>query len=196
MERALTLVASGTLTISLAHGNKGAVTLPRTFNPYSGKESMRQTGFSDAAWGKATRGYATSICALTNARFHAIVTEAQKYAKPTRGHNRASDATEIIDVDEGDERACLVENSDSDQDCNVLKKKKSLSISLTRSFRIYTSTVCRHLRLVLFVVISSCSICCLSLLSFCFLALHHHFQIQLWLRLAQALCSICCAWDT
>ena len=33
--------------------------------------------------------------------------------------NRASDHTEVIDVDADNERACLVDNSDSDSDCNV-----------------------------------------------------------------------------
>ena len=122
MERALTLVATGTLTVAMAHGSKGkAVALPQTLNVSSGKESMRQTGFSDAAWGKATRGYATSIQSLTNVKVDAIVKAAQAFAKPTRAHNRASDPMEVIDVDV----ACLVDNSDSDSDCNV---SKSLSL--------------------------------------------------------------------
>jgi hypothetical protein len=131
VERALTLVATSTLTVALAHASKGkAVTLPRTLNPSTGKESMRQTGFSDVAWGKATRGYATSIRSLTNIKFDAIVTAAQAFTKPTRAHNRTSDPTEIIDVDADNERACLVDNSDSgDSDCNV--SKFSLFTNLT-----------------------------------------------------------------
>ena len=122
MEQALTLVATGTLTVAMAHGSKGkAVALPRTLNVSSGKESMRQTGFSDAAWGKATRSYATSIHSLTHVKFDAIVKAAQAFAKPTRAHNRTSDATEVIDVDEFNERACLVDNSDEDSNCIVLK---------------------------------------------------------------------------
>ena len=125
MERALTLVATGTLTVAMAHAGKGkSVALPRTVNPSSGKESMRHTGFSDAAWGKATRGYATSIRSLTNAKFDVIVKEAQPFTKPTRAHNRVSDATEVIDVDADNERACLVDNdsdvdsSEADDTCN------------------------------------------------------------------------------
>ena len=116
------MVATGTLTVAMAHGSKGkAVALPRTLNVSSGKESMRQTGFSDAAWGKATRGYATSIQSLTNVKVDAIVKAAQAFAKPTRAHNRTSDATEVIDVDhdEYNKRACLVDNSDEDSDCTV-----------------------------------------------------------------------------
>jgi uncharacterized cupredoxin-like copper-binding protein len=123
MERALTLVATSTLTVAMAHSSKGkAVSLPRTLNLSTGKESTRQTGFSDASWGKATRGYATSISSLSKVKFEAIVKEAQVFAKPTRAHNRNSDPTDVIDVDVDDERACLVDNSDSesDSDCNVL----------------------------------------------------------------------------
>jgi hypothetical protein len=127
VERALTLIATGTLTVVMARASKGkAVTLPRTLNLSTGKESMRQTGFSDAAWGKATRGYATSVRSLTNVKYDAIVAAAQPFTKPTRAHNRTSDPSEVIDVD-ADERACLVDNSDSDDakedsvdDCNVL----------------------------------------------------------------------------
>ena len=117
MERALTLVASGTLTIAMAQGARGkTITLPRTLNPSTGKESIRQTGFSDTAWGKATHSYAKSARALPKAKFDTIVEEARAYVKPTRARNRTTDATEIIDVDE-DERACLVDNSDSDEEC-------------------------------------------------------------------------------
>jgi hypothetical protein len=122
VERALTLVATGTLTVAMACASKGkAVTLPRTLNMSTGKESMRQTGFSDVAWGKATRGYATSIRSLTNIKFDVIVTAAHVFTKPTRAHNKTSDPTEVIDVDADNERACLVDNSDSedDADCNV-----------------------------------------------------------------------------
>ena len=92
MERALTLVATGTLTVVLSHASKGkAVMLPRTLNMSTGKELMRQTGFSDVAWGKATRGCATSIRSLTNSKFEAIVAAAQPFTKPTRTHNRSSD---------------------------------------------------------------------------------------------------------
>jgi hypothetical protein len=128
VERALTLVATGTLTVAMAHGiSKGkAVALPRTLNLSTGKESMRQTGFSDAAWGIVTRSYATSVSGLSNAKFDVIVTAAQAFMKPTRAHNNLKTSAEVIDVDVDNERACLVDNSDSepelaDSDCNVLR---------------------------------------------------------------------------
>jgi hypothetical protein len=114
VERALTLVATGTLTIAMAQAARGkTVTLPRTLNLSTGKESMRQTGFSDTAWGKASRSYAKSARAFSKAKFDAVIEEARVFVKPTCAHNRTTDATEIIDVDE-DERGCLVDNSDSD----------------------------------------------------------------------------------
>ena len=116
MERALTLVATGTLTVAMAQAARGkTISLPRTLNLSTGKESMRQTCFSDTAWGKATRGYAKWARALSKAKFAVIIEEAHVFVKPTRAHNRTTDATEVIDVDK-DERGCLIDNSDSELD--------------------------------------------------------------------------------
>ena len=72
-------LATGTLTIEMAHASKGkTIPLPRTVNRSTGKESMRQTGFSDIAWGKATRSYAISAQSLANTKFDAIVKKRPK----------------------------------------------------------------------------------------------------------------------
>ena len=113
------LVAAGTLTVSLARAGRGkTISLPRTFNLSTGKESMRQTGFSDVAWGKATRSYATSACSLTNSKFDAIVQAAQDFMKPVRARNKTAGTVETINIDDDDddERAHLVDNSESDSD--------------------------------------------------------------------------------
>lgn len=113
----------------MARASKGkTVTLPRTLNHSTGKESMRQTGFSDTAWGKATRGYAKSARGLANTKFEAIVKDAQEFMKPIRARNR--DPTEVIDIDDDDddERACLVDNSGSEAECTWFS---SFMISLT-----------------------------------------------------------------
>jgi hypothetical protein len=89
------------------------ITLPKTLNRSTGKDSRRQTGFSDISWGEASRNYAKSARTLTKAKFDVIVKEAQEFVKPIRARNRTTDA-EVIDVDHVDERACLVDNSDSD----------------------------------------------------------------------------------
>ena len=77
---------------------------------------MRQTGFSDVAWGKVTRGYATSARSLANVKFEAIIQDTKEFLKPIRSRNKSSEALDIIDVDdeEDDERAHLVDN-DSDE---------------------------------------------------------------------------------
>jgi hypothetical protein len=68
------------------------VPLPRILNLSTGRESMRQTGFSDAAWGNTTRSYAKSAHALPRAKFEAIVKAAQVYMKPGR-RNLSTGAT-------------------------------------------------------------------------------------------------------
>jgi hypothetical protein len=89
---------------------------------------MRQTGFSDTTWGKATRGYAKSACALANTKFEAIIKDAQEFMKPIRARNR--DPMEVIDINDDNERGCLVDNSNSEAECMWFS---SFMISLTRS---------------------------------------------------------------
>ncbi|KAM6503850.1 hypothetical protein JOM56_000793 [Amanita muscaria] len=122
VERALTLVANEILTIQVARASKGKpISIPRTANLSSGKESMRQTGFSEVAWGKATRGYAKSAASLTKLKFDFIVQDAEESMKPIRARNKTT-ATISID-DDDDERAHLVDNSDeSDVECMLLSR--------------------------------------------------------------------------
>ena len=101
----------------MARASKGkTVTLPRTLNHSTGKESMRQTGFSDTAWGKATRGYAKSARVLANIKFETIVKDAQEFMKPIRARNRDTEVI-VVDDDDDDERACLIDNSGSETEC-------------------------------------------------------------------------------
>ena len=96
------------------------VNLPKTMN-LTTKESMCQTGFSDVAWGKATHNYAKSARSLLNAKFDIIIKEAREFMKPICGC-KTTQATEVIDVDEDDEWACLVNNSDDESDqCKLFK---------------------------------------------------------------------------
>ena len=113
MERALTLVATGTLTIEMVRSSKGKmIPLPQTINQSTGKESTCQTGFSDVAWGKATRSYATSARSLAIVKFDAIIQDAKEFLKPTRSRNKSTEALDIINIDEeDDERAHLVDNN-------------------------------------------------------------------------------------
>lgn len=114
------MVATGTLTIAMTHAAKGrSITLPRTLNVSTGKDSTRQTGFSDTAWGKASRSYARSASGLSKSRFNAIIEDARVFAKPVRALNRGggtSGATRTDNVvdEEDDKRGCLIYNSESD----------------------------------------------------------------------------------
>jgi hypothetical protein len=117
VERALTLIATETLTISMARASKGkAVTLPWTLNISTGKESARQTGFSDATWGKVTCSYAKSASSFTNTKFDAIVQDARPFVNPKSTRSK-TEAKEVIEIDDDDdERGNLVDNSDNDND--------------------------------------------------------------------------------
>jgi hypothetical protein len=119
VERALTLVATGTLTIEMARASKGkSIPLPRTVNFSTGKESKRQTGFSDIAWGKATRAYTISARSLANVKFDTIIQEAKDTMKRIRSRNKTStEGKEVINIDDDadDERANLVDNSDDSE---------------------------------------------------------------------------------
>jgi hypothetical protein len=92
VERALKLVATGTLTIAMAQVPRGEpIAIPRTFNRTNGKKSSRPTSFSDIAWHKASRAYAKSARALSEAKFDAIVEDALAFVKPTRAPNSSAD---------------------------------------------------------------------------------------------------------
>lgn len=146
MERALTLVATGTLKISMVQGagaRSKITSLPRTLNLSTGKESTRQTGFSDTAWGRESRGYTKSARSLSKARFDAIIKDARVYVRPNRAH-KAVEAKDVINIDDDDDiRGCLVDrggDSGSDKEC----KSSSLShffLNLTYIIRIYVSIV-------------------------------------------------------
>ncbi|KAH9166464.1 hypothetical protein EDB89DRAFT_1910690 [Lactarius sanguifluus] len=116
VERALTLIETGMVTTKTPRAARGkTLTLPKTLNYSTGKDSTRQTGFSDAIWGKATRNYTKSARSLTKAKFDVIIKEARVFMKPTRTRTaKAGSSREVIDVDDYDIRACLVANSDSD----------------------------------------------------------------------------------
>ena len=114
MERALTLIATGTLTIVMAYASRGkAVNLPQTLNFSTGKDSMHQTSFSNAAWGKATHSYAKSASSLTTAKFNAIIQDAQPFVNPklTCAHSKTK-AKSLNISNNKDEWGCLVENLD------------------------------------------------------------------------------------
>ena len=107
----------------MAHASKGkAVTLPQTLNLSTGKESMHQTGFSNAIWGKVTCSYTKSASSFTNTKFGAIVQDAWPFMnlKSTRSKTGAKEVIEINN-DDDNEWGNLVDNSDNDnnEDCKL-----------------------------------------------------------------------------
>jgi hypothetical protein len=133
VERALTLIANGTLTVAVARASRGkTVILPRSFNNFTGRESTRDTAFNDAMWGKATRFYMKSACKIPQDKFNLIIERAQEY-KPNRAR-KTNEVVEVIESDDDDERACIV-ISDGDDDYHC-KFSPFFATSLTYLFRI------------------------------------------------------------
>src|ERR1700728_3864094 len=82
VERALTLFATGTITIETIRMAKGkTISLPKTLNYSMGKVSNRQTGFNDATWGKSTRSYVIGINNLSDDMFELIICHAKEFVK-------------------------------------------------------------------------------------------------------------------
>jgi hypothetical protein len=115
VERALTLIADGTLTIDVARAsNSKTVTLPSCVNPRTGRESKTETGFNLSTWGAITNDYTKSALALNKDKFDAIVQDAQLYnIKQNHARKLRKEVDEVTETGEG-ERACLVSESDDD----------------------------------------------------------------------------------
>ncbi|KAI9448605.1 hypothetical protein BJY52DRAFT_1193317 [Lactarius psammicola] len=86
VERALTLVATGTVTIEMAHAARG-----------------KSTGFSEAAQGKATHGYAKSARSLVKVKFNQVISDAQEFVKHTRTQSKTVKGEEVADDDDDDD---------------------------------------------------------------------------------------------
>jgi len=116
------LITTGTLTIAVAHASKGkTITLPCTLNYFTSKELMHQTGFNDAAWGKATHSYTTSMQSLIKVKFNEIIQGAQPFMnlKSNHAHSKMTEGTEVIEINDDDEQACLLVISDDDGNCKL-----------------------------------------------------------------------------
>ena len=123
MERALLLIASGTLTIATACEAKDKanwIILPLTFNCATAKESAHPTGFNDTMWGKATHSYIVTARSLMNAKFDVILQQTKPFInlKLKAARNKTTEAIKVIKIDDDDTCACLVDNSD-DNECKL-----------------------------------------------------------------------------
>ena len=115
MERALSLILTGTLTVVMAHAAKGKkLTLPRILNLSTGKGLTWHTEFSDKAWGKETQGFAKLACGLTKAKYDIILEEALEAARQSLKGDFTTSASAVTGTGDDDEHACLVLDTDSD----------------------------------------------------------------------------------
>jgi len=68
--------------------------------------------------------YVKSACSLSNVKFNAIVQAAQPFVtlKPDCIRNKATEAMEVISIDDDDDdkQAHLVYNSDDNEECKLL----------------------------------------------------------------------------
>jgi hypothetical protein len=117
VERALTLVANGVITVAIHKAAKlenKLVTIPRSKNESSGKESLYKAEFSDACWGNATNIYAGYASKMSASKVNAILNQAKEFVKPI-SYRKATQASDPMKVDEDEDRT-MVDNTDTESD--------------------------------------------------------------------------------
>ena len=116
VERALKLIASGTITIKMVQKAKGQVPmLLKQINQATGKASNQFTGFNEALWGTRCSSYISSAKKLSASRFDKIISLAAEYLKV-----EDDDVIEITDDDDDDIHTNIVDvssGSKGDIDC-------------------------------------------------------------------------------
>ncbi|KAG2116988.1 uncharacterized protein F5147DRAFT_567354, partial [Suillus discolor] len=121
VERALTLWSTRTLTIKMVQAtkNKTSISLPKMMNQSTGKVSCRQTGFNDISWGTSMRAYAKAIMKnLREDKFEVIIASAMEFSKKSRRPGDDVDDAAVEDDLDLDERAQLVDISDTESEGN------------------------------------------------------------------------------
>jgi len=112
------LWATGAISIKHVQDAKAlnrAIKLPLAMNPETGKQSSRQTAFSDLGWGGPTRSYLESINRkLTNNVMKDIMDEAKEFAMTYQKKEAGNSVSTHVDPD--DDRAQLADGSGSDLD--------------------------------------------------------------------------------
>ena len=123
VKRALTLISSGMITISMTQ-NSTAPRLPKRLNKSTGKESTREAAFcntgNEEGWGLATRSFAKSACSLSDRKFDKIQKLVMEHVKPaTCNHGSSGDYLtndDTTQINDNDERAHLAASDDSEVD--------------------------------------------------------------------------------
>ncbi|KAF9230994.1 hypothetical protein BU15DRAFT_56663 [Melanogaster broomeanus] len=110
VERALTLIQKGHIDVDNSlrsiKGGKLSVTLPKSLNKYTGKQTSAPYLFSDQLWGRAVRSYAHSISTRGDDYIHDIVQLARETMQGTGVLPHSTDAGSD-EPEELDERAYL-----------------------------------------------------------------------------------------
>src|ERR1700679_1219281 len=96
VQRALTLFATGTVTLDMfTSGNKN-VTLPKTLNTATGKPSDTPMAFTEIVWGNITRARVSQArTVLRDASLEKIIQKAKDFEKISLNGSKASTSTEI-----------------------------------------------------------------------------------------------------
>jgi hypothetical protein len=114
VERALKLIASGTITIEMVRKAKGRIpTLPKLINQATGKASTQLTAFNEITWGQRCFSYVKSAKKISASRFDDIISLSAEYVKV----NQNIEDEDIIEIpDDDDIRANIVDRHGSDSE--------------------------------------------------------------------------------
>jgi hypothetical protein len=110
VERALTLIQKGHIDIDKSlksiKGGKLSITLPKSLNKFTGKQTSATYLFSDQLWGRAVRSYAHSVSTRGDEYIHDIIQLARETVQGTGVLPLSTDAGSD-EPEELDERAYL-----------------------------------------------------------------------------------------
>jgi hypothetical protein len=116
VERALTLFATGTVTLAMYTAGIKNVILPKTLTTESGQLSETSTAFNETVWGAVTRArISQSRTVLRDSSLEKILKKAQDLERVSASGSKTS--TETRDIDYADRsHAKLQDLSDSEWD--------------------------------------------------------------------------------
>jgi hypothetical protein len=98
VERALTLFATETVTLTTFTAGTKGVTLPKMLTTKSGQLSEKSTAFNEVMWGGVTRQRISQVrTVLRNSSLEKIIQKARDFEKISSNGSKASSMTETKD---------------------------------------------------------------------------------------------------
>jgi hypothetical protein len=94
-------------------GKNASKAIIKTVNTATGKESVKDKAFTELNWGAKTKAYLQSVEKVDKVLFAKIATKAQAFAKMS---GRIGDGSLMAEDIECDERACLMDATDDEED--------------------------------------------------------------------------------